>query len=77
MSERLSGSLVGKIPLTADAIYYEYQEFTYNLEAIGNFPIPEQRGIERFLPLLPISEIPPSLARGVGNTPITRLQNLT
>ena len=53
MSERLKYSLVGEIPATADARYYEYQEIRYNYEAIGDFPVPGKRGIERFLPLFP------------------------
>lgn len=76
MSERLKYSLAGEIPTTGDARYYEYQELRYNYESIGDFPVPGIKGIERFLPLLPVSEIPSSLARGVGNTPVTRLQNI-
>lgn len=76
MSERQKYSLVGETPTTEDARYYEFRDFQYDYAAIGEFPVPEKRGIERFLPLLPISEIPPSLTRGVGNTPITQLQNM-
>lgn len=76
MSEKLKYSLVGEIPTTKDARYYEYRDFQYDYAAIGEFPVLGRRGIERFLPLLPISGIPPFLARGVGNTPVTQLQNM-
>lgn len=76
MSERLKYSLVGEIPLISDARYYEYAEFDYDYQAVGNFPVAGIKGIERFLPLLPISEIPSFLTRGVGNTPVSRLQNI-
>lgn len=64
------------MPTTVNARYYEYQEVRYDYEAIGDFPVPGRRDIERFLPLLPVAEIPSYLAQGVGNTPVTRLQNI-
>lgn len=76
MTERLRYFLTGNPPPADSARYYEYQEFIYDYETIGDFPLAGIPGIERFLPLLPVSQIPSFFARGVGNTPISQLGNI-
>lgn len=78
MTERLRYFLTGNPPPADSARYYEYQEFIYDYETISvaKFPLAGIPGIERFLPLLPVSQIPSFFARGVGNTPISQLGNI-
>lgn len=76
MSKRAKYRLIDHTPPIPEANYYEYQDFEFPYANIGEFPLHGKRGIERFLPLLPVSDIPAALARGVGNTSVTRLHNM-
>lgn len=76
MSEKPKYSIVNNIPPIPGAQYYEYEDFNFPHGDIREFPIPNVKGMERFLPLLPVSGIPAALARGVGNTPVSRLDNM-
>lgn len=76
MSERAKYQLVDRTPSIPEANYYEYQDIEFYYDRVGKFPLPGKRGIERFLPLLPVSDISAALARGVGNTAVTRLHNI-
>lgn len=58
------------------ARYYEYQEYAYNYAGIGDFPLKGLSGIDRFLPLLPVSQISPFFTRGVGNTPVSKVSTI-
>lgn len=62
-------------PSIPDAKYYEYEDFAFSYGGIKEFPSQGAKGMERFLPLLPVREIPAVLSRGVGDTPVTKVDN--
>lgn len=56
--------------------YYEFTEFVYDYDNIGQFPLLNRNGIDRFLPLLPVEDIHPTLG-GLGVTPLERVNNIS
>jgi threonine synthase len=53
-------------------IYYEFHGPQYAPSEIGQFPLTDAHfvGIEKWLPLLPVNELPVHLNGGEGNTPL-------
>lgn len=54
--------------------YYEFNDYTYDYDAIGEFPLSSKKGLDRFLPLLPVEKIHTKV-KGLGNTPLDRAYN--
>ena len=76
MGERFTAKQLEVKTATPDAHYYEYQDVEYDYGQIGTFPLPGMRGIERFLPLLPVEKIAVELPGKVGDTPLQQARNL-
>ncbi|MFA6411004.1 MAG: pyridoxal-phosphate dependent enzyme [Candidatus Buchananbacteria bacterium] len=53
--------------------YYDYLDVIYDYDKIKEFPLKDQIGVFRFLPLLPLKKIKVSL--GEGQTPIVKIDN--
>ncbi|NUM25766.1 MAG: pyridoxal-phosphate dependent enzyme [Candidatus Buchananbacteria bacterium] len=53
--------------------YYDYFEAVFDYNTITEFPVKNQIGLAKYLPLLPIDEIKISL--GEGSAPLIRLHN--
>lgn len=56
----------------SNATYYEFDSPVYPYAEIGEFPVVEtgQKGLDKWLPLLPIKEFSVHLNGGEGNTPL-------
>ena len=53
--------------------YYEFVDFEYDYGSIGQFPLPGENGVSRFLPLLPVEKVHTEI-KGLGDTPIERAE---
>ncbi len=51
--------------------YYEFTDIDYDCGAINQFPLLGEKGIDRFLPLLPVEKIHTKI-EGLGDTPLER-----
>ena len=55
------------------SLYYEYQDIAYPYETIGEFQLFGKEGMEAFLPLLPVEQLPICLNGKHGATPVSQL----
>ena len=53
--------------------YYEFSDITYDYGGISEFPLSGKKGMERFLPLLPVEKIH-SKIEGLGDTPLEKAE---
>lgn len=54
--------------------YYEFKDIVYDYGNIPTFPLPGKKGLEKYLPLLPVEKVYTKIP-GVGDTPLTRALN--
>lgn len=54
--------------------YYEFEDISYSYDGVGEFPVPGKKGMDRFLPLLPVKKIH-SKIEGLGDTPLDKANN--
>lgn len=59
--------------LTSDK-YYEFTDFVYDYAGIKEFPLAGKKGMERFLPLLPVEKIYTKIPN-LGDTPLESAPN--
>lgn len=64
---------MGKVSETVDNSdrYYDFSDIPYDYDAVEHFPLPDRKGLARWLPLLPVEAIHSSI-EGLGDTPLTR-----
>jgi len=51
--------------------YYEFIDFSYDYGAISDFPVPGKKGLNRYLPLLPVESVDTKI-KNLGNTPLEK-----
>lgn len=49
--------------------YYEFDDISYDLGSVGEFPLPGESGLNRFLPLLPVERVLTQI-ENLGDTPL-------
>ena len=54
--------------------YYEFKDIIYDYSRVKIFPLPGEKGLEKYLPLLPVERVYTEI-EGVGNTPLVRAHN--
>lgn len=59
-----------------DAHLYEFEDISYDLEGVTQFPLVEKPGLERYLPLLPIESLHVSLHGREGGTPLFQMNHI-
>ena len=51
--------------------YYEFTDIVYDYDSINVFPLPGKKGLEKYLPLLPVDHIYTKI-ESLGNTPLDK-----
>jgi len=70
MRENILNKISKDIEVNESDKYYEFTDIVYDYNKVDVFPLPDKKGMQRFLPLLPVEKIYSEIE--VGDTPLQK-----